>query len=283
MIGRASHTAERVARRRAAHQLIDDPRVLVDPVALTILGPEGEATLRADPRGEDDSSYARMLRAFLVARSRIAETEVAAAHERGIRQYVVLGAGLDTFAYRNPFPDLQVVEIDHPATQEMKRARLAEAGIEVPPNVLYLPVDFSSDDLTHALARTPAVHADRRVFSWLGVSIYLERTAVSATLRAIADAAGHGGAVVFDYAIPLDALSLVRRAAVKILMQRLEAIGEPWRTFIEPSVLGEELTALGFGSVTDFGPDQLNAMFFDDRTDGLRVGGIGHVVLARRS
>ena len=223
-----------------------------------------------------------MLRAFLVARSRIAETEVAAAHERGIRQYVVLGAGLDTFAYRNPFPDLQVVEIDHPATQEMKHARLAAAGIEVPPNVLYLPVDFSSDDLTHALARTPAVHADRRVFSWLGVSIYLERTAVSATLRAIADAAGHGGAVVFDYAIPLDALSLVRRAAVKVLMQRLEAIGEPWRTFIEPSVLAEELTALGFGSVTDFGPDQLNAMFFDDRTDGLRVGGIGHVVLARR-
>jgi methyltransferase (TIGR00027 family) len=283
VIDRASHTAERVARRRAAHQLIDDPRVLVDPIALTILGSESEAALRADPHAENDSSYGRMLRAFLVARSRVAEDEVAAAHERGIRQYVVLGAGLDTFAYRNPFPDLQVVEIDHPATQAMKRARLAAAGIEVPANVVYLPVDFANDDLTHALAGTPEVRADARVFSWLGVSIYLERTAVSATLRAVAGAAGADGAVVFDYAAPLNTLSLVRRAAISLLMQRLEAIGEPWRTFIEPSELADELTGFGFRSVTDFSADALNAKFFDSRTDGLRVGGIGHVLVARKT
>ena len=130
---RPSRTAQRVAMRRAAHQVLDHPRVFEDPLAVAIAGGESE-TLGA-PEGQAMlSHYSRALRAFLAVRSRYAEDQLAAAVGRGVRQYVVLGAGLDTFAYRNPFQSagLQVFEVDHPATQEWKRAQLRAAGIAIP-------------------------------------------------------------------------------------------------------------------------------------------------------
>src|ERR1700733_540394 len=140
---RPSRTAMRVAMRRGAHQLFDHPKVLEDPIALPIIGSEASAKLEAD-RSKHQSRVARNLRAFLVARSRFAEDELARAVGRGVRQYVILGAGLDTFAYRNPYTDLavRVFEVDHPATQEWKRKKLAEEGIAIPPSVTYAPVDF---------------------------------------------------------------------------------------------------------------------------------------------
>ena len=118
--------------RRAAHQLLDQPRVLDDPLALRVIGFEAAEALRSDPK--EKHSFARAFRAFMAARSRYAEDELASAVARGVAQYVVLGAGLDTFAYRNPYPQgvLLAYEVDHPATQTWKRARLKEAGIALP-------------------------------------------------------------------------------------------------------------------------------------------------------
>src|ERR1700719_4374202 len=129
---RASTTAMRVAMRRAAHQIFDDPKVFDDPVALAIVGPEGVAQLQG-AAGKQHSRMARYLRAFIAVRSRYAEDQLARAIARGASQYVILGAGLDTFAYRNPYAGsaLRVFEVDHPATQEWKRTRLAEAGITI--------------------------------------------------------------------------------------------------------------------------------------------------------
>lgn len=138
-----SRTAERVAVRRAQHQLFDDPRVFEDPLAIAIAGREAVGELQQSEQREE-TMFSRSLRAFLAVRSRYGEDELAAAVERGIRQSVVLGAGLDTFAYRNPLRSagLHVFEVDHPRTQEWKRARLNDAGIAIPPDMTFAAVDF---------------------------------------------------------------------------------------------------------------------------------------------
>ena len=126
-----SRTAYGVAMSRAAHQILDSPRLFEDPVALTLMGPKATAGIRA-AQGRFNLPHTRYLRAFLVARSRLAEDAVSEAVARGVRQYVVLGAGLDTFAYRNPHAGLglRVFEVDHPATQEWKRQLVSQARLK---------------------------------------------------------------------------------------------------------------------------------------------------------
>ncbi|MGE5190665.1 MAG: class I SAM-dependent methyltransferase [Gemmatimonadota bacterium] len=151
--GGPSATALRVAMRRAAHQVLDDPRVFDDPLALRIVGAEDVPEPRPDPAWAERSSPARGLRAFLAARCRYAEDELRVAVGRGTRQYVVLGAGLDTFACRNPYPAdvLRVFEVDHPATQSWKRARLEDAGIAIPGTLTFAPVDLERVTLEEGL------------------------------------------------------------------------------------------------------------------------------------
>jgi methyltransferase (TIGR00027 family) len=142
-----SRTAMRVAMRRAAHQLLDDPLVFDDPLAIPILGREMAAAVRADPGQFEKGRLSSYMRAFFAARSRFAEDQLAAARAAGVQQYVILGAGLDTFAYRDPSPalPLRVWEVDHPATQAWKRERLAESAIPVPGNLTFAPADFERD------------------------------------------------------------------------------------------------------------------------------------------
>jgi len=205
---------------------------------------------------------------------------VAAAVARGIRRYVILGAGLDTFAYRNPFSVLRVIEVDQPATQAWKRAQLAEAGITPPINASFVSIDFATEDLGDVLRRQGLSAGTSAIFSWLGVTPYLERDVVTRTLTAIGRLAGPGGGVVFDYGVPPAGLDSVRRAALQVLMDRLEAIGEPWRTFYEPANLAVELGRCGFRHVKDWASDELNATYFSGRTDGLKVGALGRIVVA---
>jgi methyltransferase (TIGR00027 family) len=137
-----------VAERRAAHQLLDQPLVFEDPLAVRIIGARAEANLPEQPK----NFVAARFRAFMAARSRFAEDELRDAVARGVRQYVILGAGLDTFAYRNPYPELRVFEVDHPSTQAWKRKRLAQVGIPVPSTMTFAPVDFTRETFDDALA-----------------------------------------------------------------------------------------------------------------------------------
>jgi methyltransferase (TIGR00027 family) len=173
-----------VAVRRAAHQLFDQPRVLDDPLALPIIGIAAAEKLRTSPKTQ--SSIARAFRAFMAVRSRYAEDQLAQAVARGTRQYVVLGAGLDTFAYRNPYPGLRVFEVDHPATQEWKRGRLQAAGIAVPSSMIYAAVDFERQTLAWGLEQSGFDPKLPAFFSWLGVVPYLTRESCMATLSHIA-------------------------------------------------------------------------------------------------
>lgn len=281
MKDRPSRTAYRVALSRAAHQIFDRPPLLEDPVALAIVGERAVAQIRAAAL-RYSLRPARYLRAFLVARSRIAEEALDEAVRRGVRQYVVLGAGLDTFAYRNPYPasHLRVFEVDHPATQAWKRRQLATAALALPESLTFVAVDFESETLAERLASAGFRGGEPAFFSWLGVTMYLTRPAVLGTLGYVAGLPA-GSGIVFDYAVPSATLALVRRAVMRAVMRRVAAAGEPWKSFFEPRELALELRARGFRQLEDLGPEQLNRRFFSGRTDGLQVGGLGRVMSAR--
>lgn len=278
--GKPSQTAFMVAAYRAAHQLIDRPVIFEDPLAIRILGPEIEAALDKNPRHfEHEPHSAPFLRAILAVRSRIAEEALARAVKAGIRQYVLLGAGLDTFAYRNPYSDLRVFEVDYPATQEGKRGLLERAGIPEPANVTYVPVDFARDDLGEAL-RAAGIRAAQ--FTWLGVAVYVSKDIVRGTLQTAAGLAGQVGGVALDYMLPPETQPPWIRAALEERMARLKELGEPWTSFFLPEEMGALLRGAGFHEVEDLGMDALNATYFADRSDGLQVGSVGRVVAARK-
>jgi methyltransferase (TIGR00027 family) len=281
--GRPSATAERVAQRRAAHQLLDQPPVFEDPLALRMLDPQAAAALAADPQRFESGRISPYLRAFLAARSRYAEDRLAVAVEAGARQYVVLGAGLDTFAYRNPHgaAGLRVFEVDHPATQAWKRVRLEQAGIAIPASLTFVALDFETRTLAAALQEAGFRAETRSFVSWLGVTMYLEADAVLATLASLATLMCMGSEVVFDYAIARSSLGMLQRAVFDALAARVAAVGEPWRSAFTPEALARELRGRGYAEALDLGPDELNARYFSGRRDGLRVGTLAHLLRAR--
>jgi len=278
---RPSRTALRVAMRRAAHQLFDNPKVLDDPIAMPIIGPKAAEKLKTESP-DAFGKFGLGIRAFMVARSRYAEDALARSVKRGAVQYVILGAGLDTFAYRNPYAEsaLRVFEVDYPATQEWKRRNLKEAEIAIPASVTYAPVDFEHQTLAEGL-RLAGFDATRPTFfSWLGVTMYLTDDAITSTLCLIASTPP-GGGVAFDYAIPVASLGFLGRVAMRAMMQRVAAAGEPFVTFFEPGALRARLLGLGFHGIEDLGAGDINARYFGDRTDKLRVlGRLGRLMSA---
>ena len=225
--GRASRTAERVAMRRAAHQLYDEaPLVFADPLALRVLSEDARAELRAREEMERTHPFARGMRAFLCARSRFAEDALDRAVANGVRQYLVLGAGLDTFAVRSALPGhpvhpgLRIFEVDHPATQAWKRACLEQAGVHVPTTVTFVPVDFEREGLMEKLAAS-GFDVDAPAFcSWLGVLPYLTREAGVGTLHALGSLPV-GSGVAFDYSVARESLSPTQQAAYDWLAERV--------------------------------------------------------------
>lgn len=276
--GRPSATAEGAAMLRAAHQLIDIPWILDDPLALPIIGADNAAWL-----SENLARYRgrRALRASVALRSRYAEDALAEAVDRGVRQYVILGAGLDTFAYRNAHAHagLKVFEVDHPATQTWKRARLREAGIPVPASLAYAPVDFERETLAAGLARAGFRAAQPAYFSLLGVVIYLTKSAAMETLKWVASMPS-GSEIVFSYSVPSSMLTAAQRAAREKSAAQVAAIGEPWITYFEPGALARDLLALGFSALYDLAAEEANALYFSGREDGLRVSGSGRLMKA---
>jgi methyltransferase (TIGR00027 family) len=278
---KASFTAQHMAQIRAAHQVLDTPLVLNDPVAVTLAGLDGMAAIRAGGI-RFDSLVQRTLRAFAVARSYVVEDELELAITRGIRQFVILGAGLDTFAYRNPYAnqDLKVFEVNHPDTQIMKRERLAAMAITPPKELTFVPVNFEIDRLDERLHAAGFDSAQPALFSWLGVSMYLPVKAVRFIFQYVKTTAP-GSSIVFDYMAPLASTHFSTRVRLRVLACLLALKGEPWRTFFDPAELTEILKSTGYRRMDDMDWHAINARFFDTRTDGLRVGGPGHIMVAR--
>jgi len=259
-----------VAIQRAAHQLLDRPLVLDDPLALALLGEAEQQALRENlDKLRQPPSLG--MRSSVVVRSRLADDVWGEALERGVRQYVVLGAGLDTSAYRHRDAPGRVFEVDLPATQMWKRARLQEAGIAVPQSLHFVPVDFERIGLAQGLARAGFDPSAPANFSWLGVTMYLDEGAVTETLRFIAGCA-KGSAVLFEYAVPLSSLPPIMRIAMEQMTAQFAERGEPWKSFFEPAALSETLTTLGFSGSKSWTPSELNERYLTNRTDGLKLG-----------
>jgi methyltransferase (TIGR00027 family) len=274
--GQPSRTARGAAAYRAVHQTLDGGSIFSDPLALKILDDETRATLdevAANPA-------LRPMRLFIAARSRFSEDSMAASVARGVRQIVVLGAGLDTFALRNPHDGqgVRVFEVDYPATQGWKRARLKQAGLAIPASLTFAPVDFERQSLADGLIAA-GFRVDRPAFfQWLGVAMYLTREAVAATLDFIAGVPE--AEVVFDYAEPFENYPADRRAVIMAIAEGAAARGEPWLSFFDSPELAGMLRNKGFGTIEDLGLAQLTERFYGDLRRGVPIGPGGHVVRA---
>ena len=270
-----SRTARAAARHRAAHQVLEQGRIFADPLAVRILGEDAETLAR---EAERDPS-ARRMRIFIAARTRFAEDALAAAAERGVHQLVVLGAGLDTYAYRGLLRDrLRVFEVDHPATQAWKRRRLEEAAIPLPASLTFAPIDFERQTLAEGLAAAGFDPAQPTFFTWLGVVPYLTEEAVWSTLGFLASLP-NGALVVFDYSEPPASLSPEAREAHDRRATRVAELGEPWKSYFEPAPLRDQLMARGFTEVEDLGPPQIAARYFPTPAALVPERG-GHIVHA---
>lgn len=270
-----SRTALRVALRRAAHQLVDaEPLVFRDAFAVRILGPELDKELQRTPKS-DKRPFSANLRAWMVARARFAEDVLAAVvREHGAVQYLVLGAGLDTFALRNPYPQVRVFEVDHPATQAWKREHLAAAALVLPGSARLVAVDFEQQSLTGQLLEAGFDFRLPTATAWLGVVPYLTAEAFAATARVLGGFAP-GSQVVFDYGQPREVLSPVEQQMHDSLASRVAQVGEPFQLSFTPAAAAEALAEHGLQVVEDLGSAELNARFFTGRTDGLALRGSG--------
>jgi methyltransferase (TIGR00027 family) len=277
--GQPSQTARGAAAYRAIHQTLDGGVIFSDPFAARILDDETRA--RLDETVADPSL--RPWRLFIAARSRFSEDALAACVVRGVRQVVVLGAGLDTFSLRNPHAGqgVRVFEVDYPATQGWKRARLKQAGLAVPASLTFAPVDFERQSLADGL-KAAGFQADRPAFfQWLGVVPYLTREAVSLTLDFIAGVPE--SEVVFDYAEPFENYPADRRADVMEVAARAASRGEPWLSLFDPAELSEILRSKGFGIVEDLGMAEIAGRFYGALKQGITIGPGAHLVRAQRT
>ncbi len=263
---------------RAAHLIVDgEPKILRDDFALGFSGMQDEAALRVAldawltqigqaTTPEFAQTVLQSYRGFAVVRHRYTEDQLSIALERGVSQYVILGAGLDSFAYRRQDLEdvLRVFEVDLPATQQWKKTRLHELNISPPRNLTFVPVDFEKQTLMNELQAHGYQKGVPAFFSWLGVTQYLTETAVFQTLREVISAAP-GSEIVFEYVLTesLDGGHLK--------MAEGEARGgeEPWLSTFSPVDLAEHLKKIGFSEVSDFGPEEANKLYFAGRTDEL--------------
>jgi methyltransferase (TIGR00027 family) len=275
----SSRTALRVAMRRAAHQIMDDPAVFSDPLAFRILGAENQSAQYIDQGLLERTPAESRYRAYLAARSRYAEDELHSAIKRGVHQYVILGAGLDTFAYRSQYPAdvLHVFEVDRPATQTWKQIRLKEANIQIPRTLTFAPVDFETETLDEGMRRAAFDASECAFFSWLGVTSYITENAFTATLRFVASMPP-GSGIVFDYMISPSLLNPTARRVFDNLANRVALAGEPFQSFFDPYFLKKDLLAMGFRQIENLGSGELNDLYFRGRKDELKAGGLAHIM-----
>ena len=285
---RVSVTALITAFVRAYHATHDDPKIFDDFLApqwfteqerlffsknlaasLSFFDPDLAAKCP-----DEASALACVMRLqsapITLSRSQYAEDALTQAADQGVRQYVILGAGLDTFVFRKPemLRQLDVFEVDHPATQADKRRRLAVVGWEQPAALHWVPVDFAKQDLAVALRDSSFDPHKPTFFSWLGVTYYLTRDQVTETLRTLAGLAPSGSAIVFDY-LEADALIAGRAGRdVQRLMEMVRNSGEPMKMGFEPSALPAQLAQLGWKLTEDLSPSAIQNRYFSSRTDG---------------
>jgi len=266
----ASRTAILTAQFRAAHSLIDDHPIFEDRFALALSGSSAAEVIGFMAANAPDSC-AHVVRLFVSQRSRFMDEEVERAVSSGVDQYVDLGAGLDSFAWRRPdlMSGLALFEVDHPATQEWKRGRLAAAGLSCPPNLHFVGADFrAAGTLAERLAAVGFDPARASIWSWLGVIQYLSHEAVQSTLQAVARLAAPGSKLVASYGVTDDFMEPASVQFTALTRAFTAQIGEPQITWVTPDAMEAGARAAGWPRVRSVDPLSF-APWFAGRTDGL--------------
>jgi methyltransferase (TIGR00027 family) len=273
-----SRTAVMVAVLRAHHLEQAAPRVLDDWLASDLAGEPGRALLANMQMTWGPDGMAVGAR-WIAARTRFVEDLVDDAIADRYHQYVLLGAGLDSFAYRRPdlHQKLRVFEVDHPDSQEWKRRRLAELGIDTPPNLVFAPVNFETQTLRHGLLSANFDFNSPAIFSWIGVAMYLTRDAIDGTLRTIAGC-GPGTRLVLTYDIPRHSLDFTAQAHYDRVSTSAAALGEPFVSLFEPAEIEQVLHGQGFQITSHFGPAQAVGRYFGGHS--VEIGGFQRLAVA---
>ena len=218
----------------------------------------------------------------ILSRTRFAEDSLEKAIAEGVQQVVLLGAGLDTFALRRAdlLGKIRVIEVDHPATQAIKRQRLAARNFSLPPSLYFVPVDFSQEDLPHALSRSCYDAEIATFFSWLGVTYYLERDHLFKVLRSLSEAAAPHSLLAFDY-MDLEAFDPDKATSqVQKLKDKVRSLGEPMKTGLDPKALEKDLMGVGWELRQNLSREDIEELYFRGCVDGLRAGKYLHLALA---
>lgn len=286
---RISLTALSTAYIRAHHARHDNPKIFDDFLAYDLLTDDTRATIKQqlarsikhiDPERAGQcpdqatalgwSMRALAVPAITLVRARYAENKLEEAVEQGARQYVILGAGMDTFAFRRSelLDRLQVYEVDHPATQSYKRRRIVELGWKIPGQLHFVPIDFMRESLEEALSRTSHNQKTPTFFNWLGVTMFLTRDAVFATLHALARVSPPGSSVAFDYMDNDTFIPGRPPKRVRMMLESVRRLGEPVISGFDPSTLDRDLEGLGLCLQENLDPAQIQKRYFREREDG---------------
>jgi methyltransferase (TIGR00027 family) len=276
---RASTTMIRTAIMRAMHQVLDDnPKILNDPMAVGLVDGSSRDEILAAPA---DSRPPGWFRSIFVLRSRYAEDSLAEAVANGVKQYVLLGAGMETFAYRQPAwaSAIRILEVDHPESQAFKRETILRKVITVPANVEFCPIDFERVSLAEGLAKSSLDRDSAAFFSWLGVTQYLTRSAIDVTLRFVRSMP-KGSELVTEYILPPDRWSPDELQYLDLVVEAVKELGEPWLTYFTSEELSDHLRELGFSDAKTLTPEIALARYFAGRGDELRPPNYGGLIRA---
>jgi methyltransferase (TIGR00027 family) len=286
--GQPSLTALTAAAARAAHLIVDtEPVIFADTLAQAMLGERAEELISYH-RAHGTHPVLAGARAQVTCRSRYAEDRLADAIGRGIGQYVLLGAGLDSFAYRSPLARrVRVFEVDHPATQEYKRCvrEVAEGAGAAGGDggragrVRFVAVDFGRDSLGEALGRAGFDAEQPALVSWLGVTMYLDESAIEATVAVLGGFAP-GSEVVVDYMLPAGMRDAAGQMYADLVGQAAAEWGEPWRSVFAPGAMAALLARHGFGPARDVGQREMIPAAAWDRSDALRPAELSRIAHA---
>jgi methyltransferase (TIGR00027 family) len=253
---------------RAIHQTIDgDPKILLDPIAPRLIAGDDDHPWLAPLLNHP---FAKQWRAGFALRARYAEDCLAEGVRRGVTQYVILGAGLDTFAYRQPSwgGSLRIYEVDDRITQQWKGDRLRSADVAIPSNLTFVSIDFERVSIPDALARTAFAFDAKTLCSWMGVMQYLTPRALETTFQFVLSLP-RSSEIVFSFILPQDTVSGIEAEALVIAAQRAAEVGEPWLTRLHADQLVSKLRTMGFSQIIHLKPEEAHERYFCNRRDGL--------------
>jgi methyltransferase (TIGR00027 family) len=277
----ASRTALATSLMRAAHTRLDPHPLIDDPWGDRLVPESVKRAMAASNEMLDASLMGSRSYANVIMRTRYTEDALQAGASQGVRQYVLIGAGFDSFALRRPgfAADLQIFEIDFPATQSLKVERIDACGIALPDSVHFIAADLSKESVAAALARSSFETNRLTFFSWLGVTMYLTREANLATLRSIASCSPAGSEVVFTYFD--ERIFQAQSESFRELEQRVAAMGEPFLSGFNPAELAAKLAACGLDLVEDLNGSAAAARYDRGGEHGLGQSTFSHIALAR--